>query len=198
MKRAFSALPYILAISAFLASPAHAADATRATDINISVTSAFKVEFYPPDGTHVVYSTSVPFTNIDPTQTFALADGRTVNDGKSDVGLYCISSDGSTWYLKIGISAGTIPPSKLKYYISQPYMWNGTTSVPTDGTVTPNPPAWTAIPKGSSTVVYQSGSMDRINTPFGTLITINYQLDTAGMSSGSFTATVTYTMTTSP
>ena len=181
-----------------IAQQAYAADVTKSTDITISVGTAFRIEFYPPDGTHVVYSTAVPFTNVDPASTFALPDGRAVNDGKSDVGLYCISSEGSTWYLKIGITAGNIPDNKLKYYLSQPTMWNGTTSVSTDGVTTPSPAAWAAIPKASSTVIYQSGSVDKVNTPFGTLATINFQLDTAGFSSGNYTATVTYTMTTSP
>lgn len=180
------------------ASAAEAADLSVSTDIKTTAEVAFKVAMYEPDGTHVLYSTTVPFTNIDPAATFALADGRTVNDGKSDVGLYCISSHGSPWYLKIGITAGNMPENKLKYYLGQPYIWNGTASVPTDGTITPNPPAWAAIPKGSGTVIYSSGSMDTVNAPFGTLATINFQLDPSGISSGNYTATVTYTMTTSP
>lgn len=173
-------------------------DQSTTTTASATVQDTFLAEFYKPDGTTVLYTDSIPFSNIDPNKTFALSDGRSVGDNKSDVGVYCISSIKATWYLKIGITAGNIPEGKLKYWVSQPYIWTGTQSIQTDGTVIPNPPAWTPIPVGKTAVIYQSGSSDTVNAPFGTLITLSFQLDPAGLTKGSYAATITYTMATAP
>ena len=176
-----------------------AATSTSATQqARASVTSAFRAEFFVPDGAHIVYDRLVPFTGVDPTKDFILPDTRAVNDGKSDIGIYCKSSLNIPWFIKIGITGGNLPADKLKFYMGQPTVWNGSASITTDGAVTPNPPDWTAIPKGTNMTIYQSGSNDTVNTPFGTLATINFQLDPEGILGGSYTAIVTYTMTTSP
>lgn len=182
---------------AFMPLQAYAA-VTASQQARATASSNFMAEFYQPDGAHIVYSTNVPFTNVDPTQSFILPDGRAVNDGKSDVGIYCKSNLNLTWYLKIGVTGGNLPDNKLKYYLSQPTVWDGSASITTNGAITPDPPDWTVIPKGMSTTIYQSGSNDTVNTPFGTLATINFQLDPEGIPGGTYMAIVTYTVTTSP
>lgn len=173
------------------------AEASLSTDVSVSISDTFQLEFFTPDGAHVMFSTSVPFSNIDPTETFALADGRTVNDNKSDVGVYCKSSQSSTWYLKIGMT-GAIPTGNLKYYLSQPTMYVKAIdqSIETNGAINPDPAAWSDIPNGSTKTIYASGTNDTVNTPFGTLATLNFQLIPGGLASGSYAASVTYTATT--
>jgi len=189
----------ILGVSFFLAASSHAAtDVTATGTLKASIGTTFKVQYYTPDA-NVLYTDTIPFTNIDPSKGYALPDRRSDNDGKSDVGLYCISSDNTTWYLKITISGGNLPGNKLKYWCSQPYIWNGTSSVKTDGAVNPNPPAWTPIPAGSAATIYTSGSNDTANAPWGTLVTLSFQVDTTGLVANTpYAVQVTYTMSTTP
>lgn len=168
------------------------------TSATVTIDRVFRIESREPDGTSIVFSDSVPFLNINPKATYALPIGRSPNDGKSDIGINCVSTEGVTWYLKIGITGGNVPPNKLKYYVGQPYIWTGSKSMETDGAVIPSPPAWTPIPQGSNAVIYRSGDNDTSNMPYGTLVTVNYQLDTQGLVGGQYTAVVTYTMTTTP
>jgi hypothetical protein len=196
-------LPLILIIaiiSAGVASvPAYAAtNKSISTRVSASVGTVFATKVYQPDGKGVLYSTTVPFLNVDPTKTFALPDQRSENDDKSDIGIYCVNGSNRTWYLKIGIAGGNLPPNKLKYYLGQPYIWKGSRSVSTDGVTMPNPPEWTPIPTGKSVTIYQSGASDTINAPQGTLLTLSFQLDPSGLVGGVYMAQVTYTMTTQP
>jgi len=187
----------IIAMGMALTASPSAAVTTISVQATATLKSGFRIEFYQPDGEHILYSATVPFSKFDPSATFALPDGRAPYDGKSDVGVYCMSNDPVTWYLKMSITAGTIPDGKLKYYLSQPTKWDGTQSVTTNGTIFPDPPEWTAIPKGTTKTIYRSGSNDTINSPFGTLATLNFQLDPSGLNAETtYSATITYTMTT--
>lgn len=193
-------LVMVCLIVVLFSAPAWAAvtDQAATTKADVTVGDIFRAEFCPPDGSSIMFSDLIPFSDIDPNKTFALPDGRTVGDGKSDIGIRCFSNDAATWYLKIGMTAGNIPEGKLKYWVSQPYIWTGTASVQTDGTVIPDPPAWTPIAKGSTTPIYRSGPNDTVNMPLGTLITVSFQLDPSGMTKGTYTATITYTMAVVP
>jgi len=189
---------FIIILAALLAPHITFAGTTVSIELNATVGSGFRIEFYQPDGTHILYSDTIPFSSIDPTETFALPDGRVPGDNKSDVGIYCLSNDPATWYLKMSITGGNIPDGKLKYYLSQPTLWDGTQSIVTDGRIFPDPPAWTPIPQGRDLTIYSSGSIDTINLPNGTLATLNFQLDPSGLNAGvSYSAVITYTMTTS-
>lgn len=198
MRAAHRAFVLVMCLAFFAAGGYAVTNQSVQTDVSVMVASTFKLQIYQPDGTHVLYSDTVPFTNINPAKSFALPDGRAENDGKSDVGVYCISADNKPWSLRIGVTGGNIPENKLKYYASQPYIWDGSTSTQTDGVIIPNPSAWTAVPIGAGAVIYTSGLKDTVNIPFGTLVTISFQLDPAGLTSGPYTATVTYTMSTTP
>ncbi|MFC1577018.1 hypothetical protein ACFL3N_01625 [Candidatus Omnitrophota bacterium] len=197
MRRVLAIIVIFQALLCIMAPGTLLADTSLATSVSASVGSAFKMEFYEPDGTSIMFSTSVPFSTIDPSETFALPDGREVGDNKSDVGIICKSSDSTAWYLKIGITAGNLPFGTLKYYLSQPTMWDGTSGVTTDGTIDPSPAGWSDIPVSSQKTVYSSGSIDTVNTPHGTLCTINFQINPQGLNADTaYNATVTYTITT--
>ena len=173
---------------------ASALDNSATTSLSISIQQAFAAEFYTDS--NVVYSTMVPFTNVDPSQSMVYADGRKINDGKSDVGVICLSNAGKPWYLKIHVTTtGTLAPDKVKYYMDQPY--NRNTGGRADGTLA-QPAKWYPFPSTPATV-YSSGAQDESNLPFGTLVTFNYALDPSGLAAGAaYSAVITYSITTSP
>jgi hypothetical protein len=175
-------------------------DQDAQTDAKVSVSAIFRADCVPPNGTSIMFANTITFSNIDPNKSFALPDGRAVGDGKSDVGISCKSSGTAQWFLKIGITAGNMPDNKLKYYLSQPYIWDNEhgVSIQTNGTIIPDPPGWTPIPRNGTTTVYSSGTNDTSNIPLGTLLTLSFQVDTMGLTAGTYSATVTYTMSTTP
>lgn len=198
MKIKFALIAVACSFIFFYPTDNFALDKSVSTTASVTIGGAFTASFKEPDGTHIMYSGTVPFTNIDPTKSYALPDQRSADDNKSDIGIVCVSADGKPWSLQIGINGGNLPDNSLKYYVSQPYIWTGSDSIQTNGTVIPDPPAWTPIPTGTSTAIYKSGTNDSNNTPFGTLITISFQLDPTGLKSGAYTATVVYTMSSLP
>jgi hypothetical protein len=173
---------------------AYALDTNAATTLNISVQQAFAIEFYTDS--NVLYSSTVPFSNVDPTQSMVYADGRRVGDGKSDVGIICMSNAGVPWYLKIHVtSTEPLTADKVKYYVDQPY--NRNTGGRADGTLA-QPAKWYPF-QLSPTTIYSSGAQDQNNPPFGTLFTFNYALDPSGLEAGkAYSAAITYTLTTAP
>jgi hypothetical protein len=164
------------------------------TSVNLTATSIFSIEFYVDQ--NVIYSTTVPFSNIDPTETLVYPNTRSENDGKSDTGVVCISNLGVPWHLQIqGRYSEGLPENSLKFYYSQP--WNRNTGEQTSGGLTYNA-QWLAMPE-EGTTIYTSGSEDTLNTPFGTLSTFSFAVDPRGLSSErTYTVSVTYTMTTTP
>ena len=171
-----------------------ALESSVTTTVNVTATSIFSMEFYVDQ--NVVYSTTVPFSNVDPAETLVYPNGRSENDGKSDTGVVCTSNMGVPWYLKIqGTYSEEMPEDCIKYYYSQP--WNRNTGYQTSGGMTYSE-QWRPIPK-EATTIYGSGSEDTINTPFGTLSTFCFAVDPRGLSSErTYTVSVTYTMTTAP
>src|SRR3989338_931440 len=109
------------------------ADENKTTDVSASVGSVFSLAFYT-EADKVLYSTSVPFSNVDPASAFNYADSRAENDGKSDVGLVVRSSQGSAWYFKMQINAASGLAGKLGTFMGQPTRRNDTASA--DGTRT--------------------------------------------------------------
>lgn len=186
----------ILSIVILLTLPhkGNAVGSSVSTTVNVTTTSIFSAEFYTDQ--NVIYSTSVPFSNVDPTKSLVYPNGRSENDGKSDTGVVCIANTGVPWYLKIqGTYSEGMLQDCVKYYYSQP--WNRNTGFQTDGTLTESP-QWRPIPK-EATTIYTSGKSDTINTPFGTLSTFSFAVDPRGLSSErTYTLSVTYTMTTTP
>jgi len=167
---------------------AYAADQTETTAINATVNGIFSLAFY--NDANILYNSTVPFTSVNPTEALNLADGRSTGDGKSDVGLNCTSNSGLTWYLKVNVNAVSDLAGNLKAYIGQPTNRNWGSAA--DGSLTYGD--WFVIATSAETV-YTAGTADKTNTPEGTLATLSYALDGSGLADGSYTATVTYTLT---
>jgi hypothetical protein len=193
----------VLAISFLMmqmAIPAANADTvTQVATIEAFAVSIFSVEFYTEPG-KVLYSTMLPFTNINPEQGWCYPDGRQPYDGKSDVGLIFRTNLGVPWYFKLHAqpaSTPSFPMAYFKFFISQPYNRNTNPAVPTDGqlhNITPG--EWNTIPL-AATMIYSSGS-DKNNTPFGTLATLSFAIDAQRIPNRSYTLTITYTLSTTP
>src|SRR3989338_2187771 len=183
--------PCIIAILVLvLLSPeTRAADSTQATTVTISVQNVFSMEFYTDP--NVIYSTAVPFTNIDPEKSIVLADGRTENDGKSDTGVVCRSNAGLTWFLKLHMTpSAPLTADKVRYYIDQPF--NRNTGARSDGSLTQTV-NWYPFNTAPATI-YTSGAQDNSNLPFGTLVTFNFAIAPSGLEAGkAYSSAITYT-----
>ncbi|MBN1354369.1 MAG: hypothetical protein JW994_06850 [Candidatus Omnitrophica bacterium] len=171
-----------------------ALDQSISTTMNVTVTPVFSIGFY--SDANILYSITVPFSDVDPTKSMVYPNGRSENDGKSDTGVVCVSNIGDAWYLKIqGIYSEGIPDAAVKYYYDQPY--NRNTGKTADGSLAFNV-GWRPIPK-EATTIYTAGNTDSVNTPFGTLSTFSFAVDPRGLDADkTYTVSVTYTMTTAP
>src|SRR3989338_6731746 len=107
------------------------ADENKTTDVSASVGSVFSLAFYT-EADKVLYSTSVPFSNVDPANDFNYADNRAENDGKSDVGLIIRSNAGSIWYFKMSVNAASTLAGKLAAFMGPPTNRNSNSA--SDGT----------------------------------------------------------------
>lgn len=164
-------------------------------NISASVSSSSSCEFY--SDANVLYGTSLPFSNINPESQYNYPDGRSENDGKSDVGLVIISNTSEVWYFKIrgtDVSGNLIGGGKIAVYVGQPV--NRNTGTAADGTLG-QPKDWFTISSKDHTI-YTSGITDKSNAPFGTLITLSFKVDGSGLQPGPHVASITYTMTTTP
>jgi len=181
-------------IGGFLSfSALYAADTKSTSNVTISVQSVFSLEFYTD--ANVLYSSTIPFTNVDPNESIAYPDGRFEDDGKSDAGVICRSNAGVPWQLKLHLEATPpLTPDKMRYYIGQPF--NRNTGEQADGTLSRSPD-WYPF-QSTPTTVYTAGFKDQSNLPFGTLATISYSLIPTGLDAGQgYSADIVYTMTTS-
>lgn len=169
-------------------------DSSQSSTISIAVQNIFAMEFYTDS--NVLYRDVVPFTNVDPNKSIVYPDGRSENDGKSDTAVICKSNAGTRWYLKLHIiSNEPLTADKVRYYISQPF--NRNTGGQADGALARSP-QWYPFSATPDTI-YVSGANDTSNLPFGTLTTFNFSLVPTGLSAGqAYSATVVYTMTTTP
>ncbi len=192
LKQYLTPLLICAAALVLLSGSSRAAESTKATTVAISLQNIFSMEFYTDP--NIVYSTVVPFTNIDPEKSMVLADGRKDNDGKSDTAVVCRSNAGIVWYLKLHLTpAAPLTSDKVKYYIDQPY--NRNTGGRADGSLTQTA-NWYSF-SIAPTTIYTSGTQDISNLPFGTLITFNFAIAPSGLEAGkSYSAAITYTLTT--
>ena len=171
-----------------IAGASYAADQTLNSNVTANVGSIFSMEFYTEAG-KVLYSTTVPFSTVDPSSAYNYADGRAEGDLKSDVGLTVRSNQGNPWFLKIAMNAGSPLLTKLGAYIGQPTNRNWDS--PADGFLRYGD--WfnlTATPES----IYAAGAFDETNTPFGTLATLSFKIDGSGLAPGNYAATITYTL----
>lgn len=175
--------------------PAIAAESNTVTNISISLQNIFSMEFYTDS--NVLFTDNVPFMNVDPNKSVVYPEGRQENDGKSDVGILCMSNLGRAWFLKVQLKPNSmdLPVDKVRYYVDQPY--NRNTGGRADGSLARSV-QWYAFSETPNTV-YSSGASDQSNLPFGTLVTFNYSITPSGLTTGkAYSAVVTYTMTTTP
>lgn len=169
-------------------------ESSTVTTIAISLQHVFSMEFYTD--TNVISSNALAFTNVDPNKSMAYPEGRTENDGKSDIGIVCKSNAGTLWYFKVQLRPNPdLPADKVKYFVDQPY--NRNTGGRADGALAQDV-KWHPFSE-TPTTIYTSGVTDQSNLPYGTLITLSYALDPVGLDTNkSYSAVVTYTMTTVP
>ena len=157
----------------------------------------FSLEFY--QDANVLYTTSIPFTNMDATSTHVMADGRQSGDGKNDTGLLCRTNTGKTWYFKVGGNyKPPLPAGKVKYYFGRPWNrsfnppWGGASA---DGMLQTDPPQWVNLPAATN-AIYIAGPHDLSNLPGGTLCMFSFAMDPTGLDATiAYTCTITYTLT---
>ena len=139
------------------------------------------------------------WTNIDPSSGNLVRPTNHTN-GKLDTGVVVKhNSTATNWFLKMAISGGLVVggESRVKYYLTQPI--NKNTGTATNGTTVPGSvPAdgsdWPKLPT-SATTRYTSNN-DTVNTPFGTLVSMDVALDPQSLVSGTtYTSTITFTAT---
>ncbi|MBN1354367.1 MAG: hypothetical protein JW994_06840 [Candidatus Omnitrophica bacterium] len=161
----------------------------------VDVEDVFSLEFYTDDP-NILYTTAVPFTQMDPTKTFVQSDGREADSGKSDIGLLCKTNLAVAWYLKIKGSTGSlISVGEIKYGLWQP--WNRTLNQSADGVISEGA-GWHAMPTASTTV-YTSGINDNNNLPYGTLFTFDFAINPSRLDpTAAHFCTIQYTFTTTP
>jgi len=160
----------------------------------------FSIEFYQDNNT--LYTTLVPFTNMDASSNFVMADNRAPYDGKNDVSVLVRTNLNIMWYLKMSASATpSIFREHLKFYLGQPWNrsynppWGG---APADGELTIDPPDWTVLPQGPWRA-YSAGPHDKINTPGGTLCSYSFAANPGGLdSTTSYQCAITLTLSTTP
>lgn len=181
---------------AVFATIANADTATQTATMQAAVSDVFSMDFYTD--ANVLYTTNIPFTNIDPTKTMCYADGRAEYDGKSDTGVVCRSNLNTTWYLKMSatpVSSPPFPMANFKYYMGQP--WNRTLNQAADGSLA-STPGWYPVPT-SAVVMYTAGINDKSNLPNGTLVTLSFSVNPQGLASGyTYTVNINYTLTVTP
>ena len=191
MKKLVIAAVAIIAVIAMTPKAFAAADQTLSSNVSATVGGVFSLEFYN-DG-NVLYNTSVPFSSVDPLNEYNYPDLRAEEDLKADIGLLVRSNQGSAWCLKIGVNVGSNLLGKLRYNMGQPTNrnWDG----PADGGLAHDPEDWFVIPAQTSPeAMYTAGTGDQNNTPLGTLATLSYSLNGAGLAPGGHSATATYTL----
>lgn len=161
---------------------------------SLDVPNIWSFQYYFDD--NVLYSTEVPFTNMDPTSSHVMADGREYYDGKNDVGILCRTNLNVMWHLKIHATPSDTPLvtlGNIQYYLGQP--WNRTLERPADGEVIGGA-AWHSIPT-SSTAIYKAGSTDLSNLPYGTLCLFSFAINPGKLSPTEvYNCTIHYTLTT--
>ena len=159
------------------------------------VPDIFTLEFYDREPDKYLYTDRIPFTNMDPTQTWVMADRRRTGDGKNDLGLLCKTNLGQRWYLKIQGRPNDFFLSKIQYGFWQP--WNLSLAQSSNGSLSEGWQALTANP----TTIYTAGSNDLFNLGLegqeGTLCGFSFAIDPSKLDpSRVHQCTIQFTLTT--
>ncbi len=186
--------------------------------VTANVQNTFTVAFYPRSGVdnpdpNIQFPSGGPilFTDVDPSETIVYPDGRAENDGKSDVGILCLSNIGQQFYLKIHMTSATIEDDNLVVYIpAKAYNRNQDPSEELGGVQ--HSEGWYPLWKDTPHTVYMADSNHWNTLSWGTLLTFSFALIPSGqftpdvgvpcngtpLSAGSHSATIYYTMSTTP
>jgi len=172
-----------------------AVNAYAATNISqsasASVAAVLSVEF----STYGTFNNgSIPWTTVDPSSDYIRPTGSATT--RSDVALVCrYNGSAANWYLKMRLTTSNLT-GKIYRQIPQPNL-RDPAGTPTTGTVAGNTTDYWVVP-ATDTTVYTSGSNDRINTPNGTFVGVNYALRPEGLQNGGagYSGTLYYTITT--
>lgn len=162
----------------------------------LDVPEIFTIEFYTQEPNKYLYTTNIPFTDMDPTKTWVVADGRAEGDGKNDLGLLCKTNFGQEWYLKIKGSPNDFFLSKVKYGFWRP--WNMKLGQPANGTLSEG---WYPLP-AVVTTIYTAGNNDLNNLgneawQQGTLCGFSFAIDPSRLDpKQTYQCAVQFTMTT--
>ncbi len=186
---------FLLAVS-LRSAPSFAETVTVMAGGALEVSEIFSIEFYTQEPNKYLYTTNIPFTDMDPTKALVMADGRAEGDNKNDVGLLCKTNLGEEWYLKIQGSPNDFFLSKIKYGFWRP--WNMKLGQPADGILSEG---WHPLP-AEVTTIYTAGNNDLNNLgnevwQQGTLCGFSFAIDPNGLSpKQNYHCTVQFTMTT--
>lgn len=127
------------------------------------------------------------------------------DDSRADVAIIMKANvnPASTYYLKISKASDSLN-GLIGFSVGEKaYYWDGTSSLEADGTTaqpstgfmnTKSEERWGTLPT-SATTIYTSS--DAVYAVYGVTVGINYALVPVGLSQGTYSTTITYTMTTS-
>ena len=215
MAKKFLVLVAVVCMLVAVCGISYGADSSASTGVTANVSSVFALELSK--------GAALAFTNVDGSQGFVLPDGRVNGDGKNDAEIICRTNLGQQWCLKVGATLGTgmTADNLLVYVPSNAYDRNKASGSNAITGGLSFAAGWYNI-WTTPTKVYQdfNNAGGYNTTPNGTLITFSYALCPVGkftvsdggtplnpnddiviggghtLASGSYTANITYTMTT--
>lgn len=213
-------LALVLTVALGIGSYAFAVELSTVTaTVSATVTGDFEVKFYPRSGidnadTNIVFPTgAITFPAITGTETMVYPQGRSENDGKSDIGVLCLSNLANNvttnrWGLKMKMT-GNIPSDNIIVYIPEyAYNRNAPTGSNTLGGIQ-RAKGWYKV-ETSDMLIYKADDNHLLTTQWGTLITFSFAVIPSGkftdgarqvcdgqaLAAGSYSASVIFTMAT--
>jgi hypothetical protein len=212
-------LALVLAVVLGIVSYAFAVEPSTTTAIvSATVKGDFEVKFYPRSGidnadTKIVFPTgAITFPAITGTETMVYPQGRSENDGKSDIGVLCLSNLANNvttnrWGLKMKMT-GNIPSDNIIVYIPEFAYDRNITGSNTLGGIQRSK-GWYKV-ETSDILIYKADDSHLLTTQWGTLMTFSFAIIPSGkfmdgtrqvcngpaLPAGSYSASIIFTMTT--
>ena len=175
-------------IGILITMPVYALSDTKTAAVSATVTSVFSVAIYP---------NTVEFGNVQPGEWKELktAAGNYHNE------VVCKSNSGQTWYVKVkvdrALTAGTntIPVGNFNWNCGWFGSKNGAGGTQGSGVFANPTTGWVPFTTANN-LVYTCGANEKSNLPNGNGGTFSYALQVPDAQPiGTYTATITYTMT---
>lgn len=212
-------LALVLAVALGITSYAFAGESSTATaTVSATVNGNFEVKFYPRTGidksdSKIVFPAgAITFPAITGTETVVYPQGRSESDGKSDIGVLCLSNlanevVANRWGLKMRMT-GNIPSDNLIVYIPEFAYDRNVTGTNTLGGVQKSE-GWYKV-ETSDMLIYKADDYHLLTTPWGTLMTFSFAIIPSGkfsdgtrqvcdgqpLSGGTYSASILFTMAT--